>query len=125
MCAPACKHVFSLEVAIDYKHLLNYYSMSLLLVSLLKIPFLCTCSERRDRPDDSHESSRKLHRSQSHSDSPVRKSSNRDRDRENDVDRERERSRDRDREKSGSRERDDHDRDRGKERDRDRRKRGK
>ncbi|KAA0064881.1 protein RRC1-like isoform X1 [Cucumis melo var. makuwa] len=81
--------------------------------------------KRRDRPDDSHESSRKLHRSQSHSDSPVRKSSNRDRDRENDVDRERERSRDRDREKSGSRERDDHDRDRGKERDRDRRKRGK
>ncbi|EOY29312.1 RNA recognition motif-containing protein isoform 3 [Theobroma cacao] len=101
-----------------------------------------TSSERRERRDDAHDSSRKRHRSQSRSESPPRKSSNRDRDRENDSvnDREKHRDRDRDRshdlesergrererdrrEKSGSRERDDHDRDRGRERDRDRRRR--
>lgn len=84
-------------------------------------------SERRDRRDDGHESSRKRHRSQSRSQSPQRKTSTRER--ENDSERDRERHRDRDRahdmesdrrEKSGSRERDDHDRDRGRERDRDR-----
>ncbi|WCJ32260.1 RNA recognition motif (RRM)-containing protein [Euphorbia peplus] len=83
--------------------------------------------ERRDRRDDSHESSKKRNRSQSRSQSPLRKTSTRDR--ENDSDKDRERHRDRDRvhdlernhrEKSGSRERDDHDRDRSRERDRDR-----
>ncbi|KAK9291554.1 hypothetical protein L1049_019502 [Liquidambar formosana] len=95
--------------------------------------------ERRERRDDSRESSRKRHRSRSGSESPQRKSSNRDRDRENDTDRDRERHHDRDRdrshdaesergrdrEKSGSKERDDHERDKGRERDRDRRRRAK
>ncbi|XP_002515412.2 protein RRC1 [Ricinus communis] len=89
-------------------------------------------SERRDRRDDSRESSRKRHRSESSSRSPQRKTSTRDREREreNDSDRDRERHRAHDlenerwerdhHEKSGSRERDDHDRDRGREKDRDR-----
>ncbi|PON68353.1 Splicing factor-like protein [Parasponia andersonii] len=93
----------------------------------------------KDRWDNSHEMSRKRHRSQSRSDSPPRISSNRERERERDLDRDRERHRDRDRdrghdfenergrdrerEKSGSRERDDHERDKGRERDRDRRRR--
>ncbi|XP_022754443.1 protein RRC1-like isoform X2 [Durio zibethinus] len=89
--------------------------------------------ERRDRLDDVHDSSRKQRRSQSRSESPPWKSSNRDRDRENDPGKDRERHRDRDRshdvesergrdrerdrrEKSGSRERDDHGRDRGRDR---------
>ncbi|XP_024026603.1 protein RRC1 [Morus notabilis] len=95
--------------------------------------------ERRDRRDNSHETSRKRHRSRSRSDSPTRRSTNRDREREHDLDRDRERHRERDRdrghdfenergkrEKSGSRERDDNERDRGRERgdrDRDRRRR--
>uniref|UniRef100_A0A5B7A6L0 Putative U2 snRNP-associated SURP motif-containing protein isoform X1 n=1 Tax=Davidia involucrata TaxID=16924 RepID=A0A5B7A6L0_DAVIN len=100
-------------------------------------------SERRDRRDNSRESSRKRPRSSSRSKSPQRKSSSIDRERESDMDRDRERHRDRDRdrdraqdlesergrdrergrEKSGSRERDDHDKDKGRERDRDRRRR--
>lgn len=100
-------------------------------------------SERRERRDVSRESSRKRHRSQSGSISPLHKSSSRDSVREVDADRDRERQRDRDRdksrdlesergkdrewdrEKSGSRERDDHDREKGRERDKDRRRRGK
>ncbi|KAJ8749344.1 hypothetical protein K2173_018831 [Erythroxylum novogranatense] len=92
-------------------------------------------SERKDRRDDSHESSRKRHRSQSRSESPQRRSLTRDR--EIDTERDRERHRDREkaydleserrerdrREKSGSREWDDNDRDRSKDRDRDRRRR--
>jgi U2-associated protein SR140 len=100
-----------------------------------------TSLERRDRRDDTRDSSRKRHRSESKSESPPRKSSNRDKEREHVLDRDRERHRDkdrthdsesergrdreRDREKSGSKERDDHDRDRGRERDRDRRRRAK
>uniref|UniRef100_A0A5B7A524 Putative U2 snRNP-associated SURP motif-containing protein isoform X1 n=1 Tax=Davidia involucrata TaxID=16924 RepID=A0A5B7A524_DAVIN len=100
-------------------------------------------SERRDRRDNSRESSRKRPHSSSRSKSPQRKSSSIDRERESDMDRDRERHRDRDRdrdraqdlesergrdrepgrEKSGSRERDDHDKDKGRERDRDRRRR--
>ncbi|KAK3021385.1 hypothetical protein RJ639_046466 [Escallonia herrerae] len=99
--------------------------------------------ERRDRMDDSRESSRKRHRSQSGSESPQRKSSSRDKEKETEADRDRERHRDRDRERarependrgrdrdwerdretSGSREREDHERDKGRERDRDRRRR--
>ncbi|KAL5558246.1 hypothetical protein UlMin_034457 [Ulmus minor] len=101
-------------------------------------------SERRDKRDNSHDTSRKRHRSQSQSGSPPRKSSNRDREREHDLEGDRERHRDRDRdgghdfgsergrdrererEKSGSRDRDDYERDKGRERDRerDRRRRG-
>ncbi|KAK6927661.1 RNA recognition motif domain, partial [Dillenia turbinata] len=89
--------------------------------------------DRRDKRDDSYDSSRKRHRSPSRIESPQHKSSDwdRNRDRENDVDREWERHRDRengrgrgrDRAKSGSRERDDDDR--GKERERERRRRAK
>ncbi|XP_050220458.1 protein RRC1-like isoform X2 [Mercurialis annua] len=95
-----------------------------------------TSAERREKRDDSHESSRKRLRSQSGSQSPQRKASTKDREREreNDSDRDRERHKDRERghdlegerrernhrEKSGSRERDDNDRERAKERDRDR-----
>ncbi|KAK2967978.1 hypothetical protein RJ640_015423 [Escallonia rubra] len=99
--------------------------------------------ERRDRMDDSRESSRKRHRSQSGSESPQRKSSSRDKEKETEADRDRERHRDRDRDRarependrgrdrdwewdretSGSREREDHERDKGRERDRDRRRR--
>ncbi|KAJ6915316.1 hypothetical protein NC651_017345 [Populus alba x Populus x berolinensis] len=92
-------------------------------------------SERRDRRDDNHESSRKRHRSESRSESPQIKLSLRDRERGHDSDKDRERHRERDRgnnleserrdrdyrEKSGSKERDDHDRDRGRDRDRRRR----
>ncbi|XP_052204072.1 protein RRC1 isoform X2 [Diospyros lotus] len=93
--------------------------------------------ERRERKNDSRESSRKRHRSQSRSESPQWKSSSKEREKEGEGDRDRERHRDRDRdrvhdpetgrardrEKSGSRERDEQDRERGKERDRDRRRR--
>ncbi|KAJ6743831.1 RNA PROCESSING PROTEIN [Salix viminalis] len=92
-------------------------------------------SERRDRHDDNHESSRKRHRSESRSKSPQRKLSLRDMVRGHDSDKDRERHRERDRghnleserrdqdrrEKSGSKERDDHDRGRGRDRDRRRR----
>ncbi|XP_012065817.1 protein RRC1 isoform X2 [Jatropha curcas] len=120
------------KVAIHRKRLQSEYG---LLDSPQDIPGNSkrTSSERRDRRDDSRESSRKRHRSQS----PQRKTSTKDRERENASDRDWERHRDRDkahdleserwdrdsREKSGSRERDDHDRDRGRERDRDRRRR--
>ncbi|XP_030468750.2 protein RRC1 isoform X1 [Syzygium oleosum] len=81
-------------------------------------------SERKDRRDDFRDSSRKRHRSRSHSASPPRRSSNLDRDgRTHHLESERSRDRERDREKSGSRERDDHDKDRGRERERDRRRR--
>ncbi|RWR75859.1 protein RRC1-like protein isoform X1 [Cinnamomum micranthum f. kanehirae] len=92
-----------------------------------------TSLERKDKYDESRDSSRKRHRSHSRSRSPQRKSSIRDRDRDTDGDRDRERHRDkarepdsergREREKSGSRERDDHDKSR--ERDRDRRRKEK
>ncbi|KAJ6329894.1 hypothetical protein OIU76_008674 [Salix suchowensis] len=92
-------------------------------------------SERRDRHDDNHESSRKRHRSESRSKSPQRKLSLRDMARGRDSDKDRERHRERDRghnleserrdqdrrEKSESKERDDHDRGRGRDRDRRRR----
>ncbi|PSS17718.1 hypothetical protein CEY00_Acc12404 [Actinidia chinensis var. chinensis] len=124
------------KVAIHRKRLQSEYGLSDSNedVSASKI----LSSERRDRKDESKESSRKRHRSQSRSESPHRKSSSRDREKESDVDRDRERHRrdrerdrahepesgkGRDREKSGSRERDDHDRDRGRDRDRDRRRR--
>ncbi|KAM6553946.1 hypothetical protein CsatB_014708 [Cannabis sativa] len=94
--------------------------------------------DRKDRRDNSHETSRKRHRSHSRSGSPIRRSSSiREREREHDLDRDREKHRDRDRdkghdfenergrerEKSGSRERDDHEREKGRERERERRRR--
>ncbi|RWR96892.1 protein RRC1-like protein isoform X2 [Cinnamomum micranthum f. kanehirae] len=92
-----------------------------------------TSLERKDKHDESRDSSRKRHRSHSGSRSPQRKSSIRDRDRDTDGDRDRDRHRDRareadsrrgkEREKSGSRERNDHDKSR--ERDRDRRRKEK
>ncbi|KAJ9184109.1 hypothetical protein P3X46_007881 [Hevea brasiliensis] len=121
------------KVAIHRKWLQSEYG---LLVSSQDVPGNSkrTSSERRDRRDDSRESSRKRHRSQSRSQSPQRKTSTRDKEREIDLERERERHWDRDRahdleserwerdrrEKSGSRERDDHDRERGRGRGRDR-----
>jgi hypothetical protein len=56
-----------------------------------------TSLERRDRRDDTRDSSRKRHRSESKSESPPRKSSNRDKEREHVLDRDRERHRDKDR----------------------------
>ncbi|KAJ6915307.1 hypothetical protein NC651_017336 [Populus alba x Populus x berolinensis] len=50
-------------------------------------------SERRDRRDDNHESSRKRHRSESRSESPQIKLSLRDRERGHDSDKDRERHR--------------------------------
>uniref|UniRef100_A0A2P2MP22 RNA recognition motif-containing family protein n=3 Tax=Rhizophora mucronata TaxID=61149 RepID=A0A2P2MP22_RHIMU len=96
-------------------------------------------SERKDRREDTRETSRKRHRSRSRSESPHRKSSARDRGREDDLDKDRERQRDRDRshdleiekwerdhrERSASKEWDDFDRDGGRERDRERRRRAK
>ncbi|CAN8256694.1 unnamed protein product [Cochlearia groenlandica] len=88
--------------------------------------------EKRERREDSRESSRKRNRSESQnqSQSPPQKSSTRERVRDHDLDRERHRDRDRQqhdldkdrarREKSSSHERDDHDRSR----DRDWRRRG-
>lgn len=96
--------------------------------------------ERRDRRDDSTESSRKRSRSHSQSVSPRRRSSSKPKDRENDVEENRNKRHDRDssyeierqrgseRKKSASRERDGHDRDKHRERERerdvDRRRRG-
>lgn len=88
-------------------------------------------SERRERRDESRESSRKRHRSRSRSGSPPRRASNREREdvdrdrRSRDRDRDRDRSvdLDRDREKSGSLDRDEHERDRGREREKERRRR--
>lgn len=77
-------------------------------------------AERRDRRDDSRETTRKRHRSRSQSEDGDRE---RHRDRSHDPESEKGRDRERDREKSGSREREDHDRDRGRERERDRRRR--
>ncbi|GFY96792.1 RNA recognition motif (RRM)-containing protein [Actinidia rufa] len=123
------------KVAIHRKRLQSEYGLS---DSNEDVSANKILSERRDRKDESKESSRKRHRSQSRSESPHRNSSSRDREKESDVDRDRERHRrdrerdrahdpesgkGRDREKSGSRERDDHDRDRGRDRDRDRRRR--
>ncbi|KAB1213532.1 U2 snRNP-associated SURP motif-containing protein [Morella rubra] len=48
-----------------------------------------TSSERRDRRDDTRDSSKKRHRSQSHSKSPPRKSLNRENEREHALDRDR------------------------------------
>ncbi|XP_068645038.1 protein RRC1-like [Aristolochia californica] len=88
--------------------------------------------ERKEWRDEAHDSSRKRHRSKSHSRSPPHKSIIRDRERENEVDRDRDRHHDkdrthdpdyergRDREKSGSRERDDYDREKSRDRDRER-----
>ncbi|KAJ4952060.1 hypothetical protein NE237_028892 [Protea cynaroides] len=126
------------KVEIHRRRLLSEFGLSdtnedVLGISISRHSSQRSSLERKDRRDDSHESSRKRRRSQSHSRSPQRRSSTRDRERENDVDRDREKHRDRnrshdpenvrgrDREKSGSRERDDHDRDKGRERDRDRR----
>ncbi|XP_010648763.1 protein RRC1 isoform X2 [Vitis vinifera] len=77
-------------------------------------------NKRRDRRDDSRETTRKRHRSRSQSEDGDRE---RHRDRSHDPESEKGRDRERDREKSGSREREDHDRDRGRERERDRRRR--
>jgi U2-associated protein SR140 len=87
--------------------------------------------ERKERREDSRESSKKRQRVENQSQSPPRKSSTRERDHhdlDRDRDRERERHRDRDRqhdlkrdrdqrEKSSSHERDDHDRSRERDRD--------
>ncbi|KAL1212604.1 Protein RRC1 [Cardamine amara subsp. amara] len=83
--------------------------------------------ERKEKREDSRESSKKRHRGENQSQSPPRKSSTREREKERerhkDRDRQHDLNRDRDRhEKSSSRERDDHDRSR--DRDRDWRRRG-
>ncbi|KAJ0253224.1 Protein RRC1 [Hirschfeldia incana] len=87
--------------------------------------------ERKERPEDSRESSKKRQRGETQSQSPPRKSSTRERDHDLDRDRDRGRVRDRDRqhdsnrdrrEKSSSHERDDHSTSR--ERDREWRRRG-